>query len=36
MVTHDATLAHAVGQQFVSLDGAGGWSQENLFADREP
>lgn len=36
MVTHDVALAHAVGQQFVSLDGTGGWSQENLFADREP
>jgi predicted ABC-type transport system involved in lysophospholipase L1 biosynthesis ATPase subunit len=36
MVTHDAALAHAVGQQLVSLDGAGGWSQENLFVDREP
>jgi len=31
MVTHDATLALAIGQQFISLDGAGGWSQENLF-----
>ena len=27
MVTHDAALAGAVGQQFISLDGAGGWSQ---------
>jgi ATP-binding cassette subfamily F protein 3 len=36
MVTHDAVLAQAVGQQFVSLDGAGGWSQENLFTDGEP
>ena len=31
MVTHDAALALAVGQQFISLDGTGGWSQENLF-----
>lgn len=31
MVTHDAALAHTVGQQFISLDGAGGWSQENRF-----
>ncbi|MCX6062685.1 MAG: ABC-F family ATP-binding cassette domain-containing protein [Caldiserica bacterium] len=35
MVTHDVALARAVGQQFVSLDGTGGWSQENLFADGE-
>lgn len=31
MVTHDAALALAIGQQFISLDGTGGWSQENLF-----
>ncbi|MCX6085189.1 MAG: ATP-binding cassette domain-containing protein [Caldiserica bacterium] len=31
MVTHDVSLARAVGQQFLSLDGTGGWSQENLF-----
>ncbi|HWQ21917.1 MAG TPA: ATP-binding cassette domain-containing protein [Clostridia bacterium] len=36
MVTHDATLAHAVGQQFISLDGAGGWSQENRFDEGDP
>ena len=35
MVTHDVALARAVGQQFVSLNGTGGWSQENLFADGE-
>jgi len=35
MVTHDAALAHAVGQQFISLDGIGGWSQENRFDDEE-
>ena len=36
MVTHDAALAHALGQHFISLDGAGGWSQENVFDDRKP
>jgi hypothetical protein len=36
MITLDVALANAVGQQFLSLDGAGRWSQENLFADREP
>ncbi|MCE5192540.1 MAG: ATP-binding cassette domain-containing protein [Candidatus Cryosericum sp.] len=36
MVTHDAALAGAVGQQFISLNGAGGWSQENPFAERKP
>jgi ATPase subunit of ABC transporter with duplicated ATPase domains len=35
MVTHDTALARAVGQQFVSLDGTGGWSQENRFDDGE-
>ncbi|MHB8071417.1 MAG: ATP-binding cassette domain-containing protein [Candidatus Cryosericum sp.] len=35
MVTHDVTLAQAVGEQFVTLDGKGGWSRENLFADQE-
>jgi ATP-binding cassette, subfamily F, member 3 len=34
MVTHDVTLAQAVGEQFVTLDGRGGWSRENLFVDR--
>lgn len=36
MVTHDVTLAHAVGQHFISLDGSGAWSQENRFDVREP
>jgi ATP-binding cassette subfamily F protein 3 len=32
MVTHDADLARAVGQHFITLDGAGRWSQENAYA----
>lgn len=36
MVTHDAALARAVGQQFISLDGKGGWTQENRFDDGKP
>jgi ATPase subunit of ABC transporter with duplicated ATPase domains len=32
MVTHDAALAHAVGQQFIALDGKGSWSQDNTYA----
>lgn len=35
MVTHDIALAKAVGEQFVTLDGMGGWSMENAFADGE-
>jgi ATPase subunit of ABC transporter with duplicated ATPase domains len=33
MVTHDIALAQAVGEQFLTLDGQGGWSRENMFAD---
>lgn len=35
MVTHDIALAQAVGEQFLTLDGTGGWSMENVFADSE-
>lgn len=35
MVTHDIALAQAVGEQFVTLDGKGGWSLENVFSDSE-
>lgn len=33
MVTHDIALAQTVGEQFLTLDGQGGWSRENMFAD---
>jgi ATP-binding cassette subfamily F protein uup len=35
MVTHDVALAQTVGEQFLTLDGTGGWSMENAFADSE-
>jgi hypothetical protein len=30
-VTHDAALAHAVGQHFITLGGTGRWSQESIY-----
>ncbi|MFZ2412669.1 MAG: ATP-binding cassette domain-containing protein, partial [Candidatus Cryosericum sp.] len=33
MVTHDVTLAQAVGREFLTLNGQGGWSRESMFMD---
>jgi len=33
-VTHDAALAEAVGQCFITLGGTGRWSQESIYRGR--
>ena len=36
MVTHDTALAQSVGEHFMTLDGAGGWSMESPFGQASP
>jgi len=36
MVTHDTALAQSIGEHFMTLDGAGGWSMESPFGEASP